>query len=152
MFARIARALFGTSNDRTLKRYQAQVPAINALEPALAALSDEALRGKTEEFRARIAAGTSLDEILPEAFATVREASKRTLGLRHFDVQMIGGMVLHERPDRRDEDRRGQDPGRDAAGLPQRHRRQGRARRHRERLPGQARRRVDGPASTASSA
>ncbi|MBY0329429.1 MAG: preprotein translocase subunit SecA [Acetobacteraceae bacterium] len=95
MFARIARAIFGTSNDRTLKRFQARVPEINALEPVLAALSDEALRGRTEEFRTRIAAGAALDDILPEAFATVREASKRVLGLRHFDVQMIGGMVLH---------------------------------------------------------
>jgi preprotein translocase subunit SecA len=96
MFARIARALFGTSNDRLLKRYRAMVPRINALEPQMVALSDEALRGQTERFKARLAAGESLDELLPEAFATVREAAKRTLGLRHFDVQLIGGMVLHE--------------------------------------------------------
>ena len=96
MFARIARAIFGTSNERALKRYAARVPQINALEPAIAALPDEALRAKTGEFRARIAGGASLDELLPEAFAVVREASKRTLGLRHFDVQLIGGMVLHE--------------------------------------------------------
>jgi len=96
MFARLARAFFGTSNDRALKRYQARVPGINALEPQMAALPDEALRAKTDEFRARIGNGESLDDILPEAFAAVREASKRTLGLRHFDVQLIGGMVLHE--------------------------------------------------------
>ncbi|GGG32980.1 protein translocase subunit SecA [Caldovatus sediminis] len=96
MFARLARAILGTSNERSLKRYRARVPAINALEPAIAALPDEALRGKTEEFRARLAQGETLDDLLEEAFAVVREASKRTLGLRHFDVQLIGGMVLHE--------------------------------------------------------
>ena len=96
MFDRIARAIFGTSNDRALKRLSTRVPQINALEPGLAALSDEALRAKTGEFRDRIAQGAGLDELLPEAFATVREASKRVLGLRHFDVQLIGGMVLHE--------------------------------------------------------
>ncbi|MCS6892180.1 MAG: preprotein translocase subunit SecA [Rhodovarius sp.] len=96
MFARIARALFGSANDRALKRYQARLPAINALEPKIAALSDEELRGKTAEFRARLAAGAKLEDLLEEAFAVVREASRRTLGLRHFDVQLIGGMVLHE--------------------------------------------------------
>ncbi|HZF74352.1 MAG TPA: preprotein translocase subunit SecA [Acetobacteraceae bacterium] len=96
MFQRLARAILGTSNDRALKRFRGRVPAINALEPQFAALSDEALRGKTEEFRQRLAEGTSLDDLLPEAFAAVREAAKRVLGLRHFDVQMIGGMVLHE--------------------------------------------------------
>ncbi len=96
MFVRLARAIFGTSNDRLLKGYRARVPAINALEPAMAALSDEALRGKTAEFRARLAKGETLDDLLEEAFAVVREASKRVLGLRHFDVQLIGGMVLHE--------------------------------------------------------
>ncbi len=95
MFARLARAFFGTSNDRALKRFSARVPQINALEPAIAALSDEALQGKSREFRSRLAAGATPDEILPEAFATVREAAKRVLGLRHFDVQMIGGMVLN---------------------------------------------------------
>ncbi len=95
MFARLARAFFGTSNDRALKRFSARVPQINALEPAIAALSDEELQGKTAEFRSRLAAGATLEELLPEAFATVREAAKRVLGLRHFDVQMIGGMVLN---------------------------------------------------------
>ena len=96
MFASIARAIFGTANDRSLKAYQRRVPQINALEPAMEALSDEALRAKTAEFRERLAAGATLDDMLPEAFAVVREASKRTLGQRHFDVQLIGGMVLHD--------------------------------------------------------
>ncbi|UFN47919.1 preprotein translocase subunit SecA [Roseomonas sp. OT10] len=96
MFARLARAILGTSNDRALKRYQARVPAINALEPRIAALDDAALRGKTDEFKARLARGEALDDLLPEAFAVCREASKRVLGMRHFDVQLIGGMVLHD--------------------------------------------------------
>ncbi len=96
MLASFARTIFGTSNDRRLKAYQRRLPQINTLEPALAALSDEALRAKTAEFRQRIADGATLDQLLPEAFAVVREASKRTLEQRHFDVQMIGGMVLHE--------------------------------------------------------
>ncbi|MGE0419647.1 MAG: preprotein translocase subunit SecA [Acetobacteraceae bacterium] len=96
MFASIARAIFGNANDRALKAYQRRVPKINALEPAMAALSDDELRGKTAEFRDRLAQGATLDDLLPEAFAVVREASKRALGQRHFDVQMIGGMVLHE--------------------------------------------------------
>ena len=95
MFASLARAVFGTSNDRALKGFKRQVAAIAAFEPGLAALDDAALRGKTAEFKARLAAGESLDDLLEEAFAVVREASKRSLGLRHFDVQMIGGMVLH---------------------------------------------------------
>jgi preprotein translocase subunit SecA len=96
MFARLAASLFGTSNDRALKRYQGRVPAINALEPKMEALSDEALANQTVLFRERLAKGETLDAILPEAFATVREAARRVLGLRHFDVQMIGGMVLHD--------------------------------------------------------
>jgi preprotein translocase subunit SecA len=96
MFAAIARAIFGTANDRSLKAYQRRVPQINALEAGLQALSDDALRAKTGEFRERLAKGETLDGLLPEAFAVVREASRRTLGMRHFDVQMIGGMVLHE--------------------------------------------------------
>ncbi|HLB98983.1 MAG TPA: preprotein translocase subunit SecA, partial [Acetobacteraceae bacterium] len=96
MFAAIARAVFGTANDRSLKTYQRRVPQINALEPAMEALSDEALRAKTVEFRERLASGATLDALLPEAFAVVREAGKRTLGQRHFDVQLVGGMVLHD--------------------------------------------------------
>src|SRR5689334_12629069 len=96
MLGTIARAIFGSSNDRALKAYQRRVPQINALEPAMEALSDEALRAKTDAFRARLADGATLDELLPEAFAVVREAAKRTLGQRPYDVQLVGGMVLHE--------------------------------------------------------
>ncbi len=96
MFARLARAVFGTSNDRSLKAYQQRVPKINAYAAAIEALSDEALAGKTAEFRERIARGETLDGLLAEAFSVVREASRRVLGLRHFDVQLVGGMVLHD--------------------------------------------------------
>jgi preprotein translocase subunit SecA len=96
MLASIARAIFGTANDRSLKAYQRRVPQINALEPAMEALSDAALAAKTVEFRERLANGATLDELQAEAFAAVREASKRTLGQRHFDVQLVGGMVLHD--------------------------------------------------------
>jgi preprotein translocase subunit SecA len=95
MFASLARAVFGTSNDRALKGFKRQVAAIAAFEPGLQALDDAALRAKTAEFRARLAGGEDLDDLLEEAFAVVREGSRRSLGLRHFDVQMIGGMVLH---------------------------------------------------------
>ncbi|TAH64604.1 MAG: preprotein translocase subunit SecA [Rhodopseudomonas palustris] len=96
MIGALARRLFGSPNDRRIKGYQSRVAAINALEPEIAALSDEALRGRTAQFRAELAAGKTLDDLLVPAFATVREAAKRTLGQRHFDVQLIGGMVLHE--------------------------------------------------------
>ncbi len=96
MFARLARSVFGSANDRSLKGYQRRVPAINALEPEMTALDDVALRAKTEAFRTRLAAGETLDDLLPEAFAVVREAARRSLELRHFDVQLIGGMVLHD--------------------------------------------------------
>jgi preprotein translocase subunit SecA len=95
-FGTIASKVFGSSNDRRLKKYASSVAAINALEPEIVALSDEDLRARTEAFRARVREGTPLDDLIPEAFATVREAAKRTIGQRHFDVQMIGGMVLHE--------------------------------------------------------
>jgi preprotein translocase subunit SecA len=88
--------IVGSKNERTLKRLRPQVDTINAIEPKMAALSDAELRAKKEEFLARIAQGASLDDLLPEAFAVVREAGKRVLGMRHFDVQLIGGMVLHE--------------------------------------------------------
>lgn len=87
--------IFGSRNERTLKKLRKTVELINQLEPAMEALSDEELKAKTTEFKERLEKGESLDQVLPEAFATVREASKRTLGLRHFDVQLIGGMVLH---------------------------------------------------------
>ena len=95
MISNILTRLFGSRNERLLKQYAAVVRTINALEPAMAALDDAALRAKTDEFRASLAAGRSLDDVLPEAFAVVREASRRTLGMRHFDVQLIGGMALH---------------------------------------------------------
>jgi preprotein translocase subunit SecA len=96
MFAAVARKIFGTSNERRIRAYRPRVDAINALEAELEKLSDEQLRARTEAFRKELADGKELDDILVPAFATVREASKRTLGQRHFDVQLIGGMVLHE--------------------------------------------------------
>ena len=96
MLGTLARKIFGSANDRRLKGYAPKVAAINALEAEVAVLSDEALRDRTRQFREQLAAGASLDDILAPAFATVREAAKRTLGQRHFDVQLIGGMVLHE--------------------------------------------------------
>ena len=95
MFGAIARKLFGTANDRTVKALQRQVEAINALEPAVAGLSDAELRMRTDWLRERLEKGETLDDILPDAFATVREAAKRVLGQRHFDVQLMGGIVLH---------------------------------------------------------
>ncbi|HOV97201.1 MAG TPA: preprotein translocase subunit SecA, partial [Thermomonas sp.] len=88
-------SVFGSRNERLLKQYGAIVKKINALEAQTKALSDDALKAKTDEFRARIGKGESLDKLLPEAFAVCREASVRVFGMRHFDVQLIGGMVLH---------------------------------------------------------
>ncbi len=96
MFSSILRKVFGSRNDRLLKKLRKNVDAINALEAEYEKLSDEALKAKTEEFKGRIEKGETLDDILNEAFATVREASKRVYGMRHFDVQMLGGQVLHE--------------------------------------------------------
>src|SRR5512140_3745884 len=95
-FRGIAAKIFGSSNERRIAKYRSRVEEINALEPEIAALSDEELRARTPMFREQLAAGKSLDDILVPAFATVREAAKRTLGQRHFDVQLIGGMVPHE--------------------------------------------------------
>ena len=95
MFNRALTSLFGSRNDRVLRQLSRTVNRINALEPEFEKLSDDALRGKTVEFKQRAVDGESLDKLLPEAFAVVREAAKRTLGMRHYDVQMIGGMVLH---------------------------------------------------------
>jgi len=91
----LARKLFGSSNERKVKLMRGRVEAINALEPKMAALSDAELKAKTTEFKQRLADGANLDDLLEEAFAVVREASKRVLGMRHFDVQLVGGMVLH---------------------------------------------------------
>ena len=95
MISKVLKSIFGSRNDRLLKQYRATVQTINKLEADVAKLSDDELRGKTESFRQRYAKGESLDSILPEAFAVVREASTRALGMRHYDVQLIGGMVLH---------------------------------------------------------
>jgi len=96
MIGAFARKLFGSPNDRRIKGYQSRVNAINALEPEIAKLSDEALKARTAEFKQQLAEGKTLDDILVPVFATVREAAKRVLGQRHFDVQLIGGIVLHE--------------------------------------------------------
>ena len=88
--------IFGSRNERLLRGYGRYVRAAKGFEPALKSLSDEQLRAKTEEFRARLRAGATLDELLPEAFAVVREAAWRTLKMRHFDVQLIGGIALHQ--------------------------------------------------------
>ena len=96
MFAAFMKRLFGSSNERRLKGYRPKIAAINALEPQFEALSDEALKAKTAEFRAELAAGAALDSLTAPAFAAVREAARRTLKQRHFDVQLIGGLVLHE--------------------------------------------------------
>src|SRR5579883_1576227 len=95
MFNRILTGIFGSRNERLVKQMSKTVVKINALEPSLQALSDEELRARTEAFKQRLAAGETVDDILPEAFATVREASRRVLGMRHYDVQLIGGMVLN---------------------------------------------------------
>jgi preprotein translocase subunit SecA len=102
MLQSMFKKVFGSRNDRLVKQYLQKVKAINALEPAMEKLSDAELAGKTAEFKSRLgqagtpAASETLDKLLPEAFAVVREASRRVLGMRHFDVQMVGGMVLHD--------------------------------------------------------
>ncbi len=96
MFTTLARKMFGTANDRIIKGYRNTVSKINALEPAMQALSDAELSNQSDKFRKELAGGKTLDQILPEAFATVREVSRRTMGQRHFDVQLMGGIALHE--------------------------------------------------------
>jgi preprotein translocase subunit SecA len=95
MLQSFAKSLFGSSNDRYVAKLRRIVDAINAHEPSISALTDDELRGQTAIFRQRLDNGATLDDLLPEAFATVREAAKRTLGQRHYDVQMIGGIALH---------------------------------------------------------
>jgi len=95
MLPKLLTSIFGSRNERLLKEFRRTVAKINALEPTFEPLSDEQLRAKTEEFKQRVAKGESLDAILPEAFAVVREGSKRVFKMRHFDVQMIGGIALH---------------------------------------------------------
>ena len=96
MISGLLKKIFGSRNDRLIKQYSAVVRQINALEAGISALSDAELRAKTDEFKARLADGATLESLIPEAFAVVREAGKRTLNMRHFDVQLIGGMVLHD--------------------------------------------------------
>ena len=96
MIGAVARKLFGSANERRIRSYQPRVAAVNALEAEVSALSDEALKARTTDFKKQLAEGATLDDILVPAFATVREAAKRTIGQRHFDVQLIGGMILHE--------------------------------------------------------
>ena len=96
MFSGLAKSLFGDSNSREIKRLEARIADVNARESEFTALSDDALKGMTEQFRERLKAGQSEDDLLIDAFATVREAARRTLGQRHFDVQLIGGLVLHQ--------------------------------------------------------
>ena len=95
MIAALAKRVFGSANDRYVRSLSKYVDAVNAFETTIEALSDDELRGQTEIFRKRLADGAKLDDLLPEAFATVREAAKRTLGQRHYDVQLIGGIALH---------------------------------------------------------
>src|SRR5262244_1265701 len=96
MIDALLKKIFGTKHERDVKRMMPVVQAVNALEASLTPLDDGGLRAKSEEFRKRIEGGEELDEVLPEAFAVCREAARRTVGMRHFDVQLIGGMVLHE--------------------------------------------------------
>ena len=96
MLGNLLKKIFGSRNDRMIKQYSEIVRAINEMEPAIGALSDADLRAKTDEFKQRVQQGETLDAILPDAFAVVRETGKRILQMRHFDVQLIGGMVLHE--------------------------------------------------------
>src|SRR3954452_18040155 len=95
MFAAVAKSIFGSANDRYVRGLGKYVEAVNAFEPSISPLSDEDLRAQTDRFRERLAAGEKLDNLLPEAFATVREAAIRTLGQRHYDVQLIVGIALH---------------------------------------------------------
>ncbi len=95
MFSALAKQFFGSANERKIKPLWPAVGKINALEPRFAPMSDEELKAMTPAFKERLAAGETLDDLLPEAFAVVREAAKRTLGQRHFDVQLVGGIVLH---------------------------------------------------------
>jgi preprotein translocase subunit SecA len=96
MISGLLTKIFGSRNQRLLKQYQRNVERVNALEPQISALADDQLKAKTDELRSRVANGETLDQVLPEAFAVVREAARRTLGMRHFDVQLVGGMVLHD--------------------------------------------------------
>src|SRR3990170_2096496 len=96
MITGLLKKVFGSRNERLLRQYMHSVRAVNALEPAIAKLSDDALKAKTAEFKQRHANGETLDQLLPEAFAVVREVGKRALNMRHFDMQIVGGIALHQ--------------------------------------------------------
>ena len=96
MLGKLLTTIFGTKNDRDVKKMRARIQAISDLEPQIRTLSDEGLRDKTNDFRARLEKGATLDDLLPEAFAVCREGGRRVLNMRHFDVQLIGGMALHQ--------------------------------------------------------
>ena len=146
MIATVLRKIFGSRNDRLIKRYAHSVRAINVLEPEIERLSDAELRAKTPAFKQRLANGETLDQLLPEAFAVVREAGKRALEHAPLRRPVDRRHGAAPRQDRRDAHRRRQDAGGHAAGLSQRTVRQGCARGDGQRLPGQPRRRLDGPA------
>jgi len=118
MIGSLIKKIVGSKNERELKRIRPLVYQISQMEAKVSPLSDDQLRAKTSEFKERIERGESVDEILPEAFAVVREAGRRTLGERHFDVQLIGGIILHEGKIG-DGHRRGKDPGRNSPSLPE---------------------------------
>ena len=141
IFTRVLRS----GEGRKLKALEALVPDVNALEPEFEALSDDALRAKTGEFRGRLERGEAVDDLLIESFATIREAATRVLGQRHYDVQVVGGAALHLGWVAEMKTGEGKTLTSTLPDLPQRRHRQGRARRDRQRLPGQSRRRVDGP-------
>jgi preprotein translocase subunit SecA len=144
MLNRLVRLFAGDPSKRTIDKYSTIVDQINSLEPQFEALSDEDLAAKTIEFRHRLAAGETLDDLLPAAFAAVREASKRYPGLRHYDVQLIGGMVLHQGTIAEMRTGRGQDAGRHSAAVSECTDRTRRAFDYSERLPGPARCALDG--------
>ena len=145
MLGALAKRFFGSANDRYIKGLSRICDQVNALEPQLEGLSDDELKARTGELKARIEAGESLDDLLVDAFATVREAAKRTLGQRHFDVQLMGGAVLHRGMISEMKTGEGKTLVATLAAYAERPDRQGRARGHRQRLPGPARRGVDGP-------
>jgi len=128
MFKNIAKAISGDPIQKMLDHYREMVDEINALEPGLQALSDETLKAKTGEFKERLQQGETVDDLLVETFAVVREVAIRTVGLRHFDVQLVGACRRNRppsRPDRRNEDRGRENPGGHDADIPQRLRRTG---------------------------
>ncbi len=146
VLAKILRA----GEGKLLRRLARIADHVNTLEPDYVDLTDAELREQTDQFRTRYAEGETLDELLPEAFAVVREASKRTLGQRHFDVQIMGGAALHLGNVAEMKTGEGKTLVVDVARLPQRPHRQGRAPRHHQRLPRQAGLGVDGPGATGS--